>query len=118
MITTKKGKQGKPVINFNVSGSMQTWQRKPDIMNGEEWLDAVSARNSYTDYSFLTAQERENYEAGHSTDWVDEATRTGWLQDYQVSVSGAGEKMNYYLSASYSSNKGVVIGDDYDRMTV
>ena len=118
MITTKKGKQGKPVINFNVSGSMQTWQRKPDIMNGEEWLDAVSARNSYTDYSFLTAQERENYEAGHSTDWVDEATRTGWLQDYQVSVSGAGEKMNYYLSTSYSSNKGVVIGDDYDRMTV
>ena len=39
------------------------------------------------------------------------------MQDYQVSVSGAGEKMNYYLSAAYSDNKGVVVGDDYNRIT-
>ena len=46
----------------------------------------------------LSAQQRANYEAGHETNWLDEISRTGWLQDYQVSVSGAGEKMNYYGS--------------------
>jgi len=49
---------------------------------------------------------------------LDESTRTGWVQDYQVSVSGAGEKMNYYLSSSYSKNEGVVVGDQFSRNTI
>ena len=56
-------------------------------------------------------------EAGREINWLDASTRTGWVQDYQVAVSGAGEKMNYNLSAAYSDNQGVVIGDDYNRIT-
>lgn len=117
IITTKKGKVGKPTITFNATGSMQTWQRRPEIMNGEQWLESVMARNNSTDLTWLQPQELANMEAGRETDWLDVATRTGWVQDYQVSVSGAGEKMNYYLSAAYSDNKGVVVGDDYNRIT-
>lgn len=117
IITTKKGKVGKPTITFNATESMQTWQRRPEIMNGEQWLESVMARNNSTDLTWLQPQELANMEAGRETDWLDVATRTGWVQDYQVSVSGAGEKMNYYLSAAYSDNKGVVVGDDYNRIT-
>lgn len=117
IITTKKGKVGKPTITFNATGSMQTWQRRPEIMDGEQWLESVMARNNSTDLTWLQPQELANMEAGRETDWLDVATRTGWVQDYQVSVSGAGEKMNYYLSAAYSDNKGVVVGDDYNRIT-
>lgn len=118
IITTKKGRTGKPIINFNASGSMQTWHLRPDIMNGEQWLDAIAARNSYKDYSFLTAQEKQNYDQGKEINWVDEVIRTGWVQNYQVAVSGAGEKMNYYLSAAYTGNEGILLGDDYNRTTV
>lgn len=117
IITTKKGKVGKPTITFNATGSMQTWQRRPEIMDGEQWLESVMARNNSTDLTWLQPQELANMEAGRETDWLDVATRIGWVQDYQVSVSGAGEKMNYYLSAAYSDNKGVVVGDDYNRIT-
>lgn len=117
IITTKKGKTGKPVITFNATGSMQTWQNKPELMKGKQWLESVMARNNSTDLSWLKPQEVANMEAGRETNWLDASTRTGWVQDYQVSVSGAGEKMNYYLSAAYSDNQGVVIGDDYNRIT-
>ena len=117
IITTKRGKTGKPVVTFNATGSMQTWQNKPELMKGEQWLESVMARNNSSDLSWLKPQELANMEAGREINWLDASTRTGWVQDYQVAVSGAGEKMNYYLSAAYSDNQGVVIGDDYNRIT-
>lgn len=116
-ITTKRGKSGKPVINLNMTGTMQSWHRKPEFMNGEQYLQMLHDKNGTTVES-LSAQQRANYEAGHETDWLDEISRTGWLQDYQVSVSGAGEKMNYYMSTSYTDNKGIMIGDDFSRVTM
>lgn len=118
MITTKKGRSSKPVISLNATGSMQTWMNRPKLMNGEQWLESVMARNNSTDLSWLKPQEVANMEAGRETDWLDESTQTGWLQDYQLSISGSGEKMNYYLSTSYSDNKGVIIGDKYDRVSI
>lgn len=118
MITTKKGRSSKPVISLNATGSMQTWMNRPKLMNGEQWLESVMARNNSTDLSWLKPQEVANMEAGRETDWLDESTQTGWLQDYQLSISGSGEKMNYYLSTSYSDNKGVIIGDKYDRISI
>ena len=81
---------GKPTITFNATGSMQTWQNRPEIMKGEQWLESVMARNNSTDLTWLQPQELANMEAGKETNWLDVATRTGWVQDYQVSVSGAG----------------------------
>jgi TonB-linked SusC/RagA family outer membrane protein len=118
MITTKKGRVGKPDIHFNASVGMQSWHLRPTLMKGEQWLDAVAKRNRYSDYSFMSAQQKENYDAGREYDWLDEATRTGWIQDYQVAVSGAGDKMNYYLSAAYTDNEAVILGDDYNRISV
>ncbi|UVQ44736.1 TonB-dependent receptor [Parabacteroides faecis] len=118
IITTKKGKQGKPVIHFNARGSMQSWHLKPELMNGEQWLDATAAANGYSDYSFLVPQEEINMNSGKEIDWLDEISRTGWTQDYQAAVSGAGDRMNYYLSASYTESGGVIRGDDYERVSI
>ncbi|MDR1624695.1 MAG: TonB-dependent receptor [Tannerellaceae bacterium] len=116
-ITTKRGKSGKPVISLNVTGTMQSWHRQPEFMDGESYLQMLRDKNGTTVES-LSAQQRANYEAGNETNWLDEISRKGWLQDYQVSVSGAGEKMNYYLSTSYTDNKGIMIGDDFSRITM
>jgi TonB-linked SusC/RagA family outer membrane protein len=118
MITTKKGRSEKPVITFNASGSLQSWMNRPKLMNGEQWVESVMARNNSTDLTWLKPQEAANREAGKETNWLDVSTRAGWIQDYQLAVSGSGEKMNYYLSGSYANNQGVVIGDDYQRVSV
>ena len=120
IITTKKGKIGKPTISLNATGTMQTWLQKPELMNGDQFVETIGLRLAMSEEDVLTLlkpQELANREAGREIDWLDESTRTGWIQDYQVAVSGAGEKMNYYFSTSYSQNQGVVVGDDYDRIT-
>lgn len=117
-ITTKKGKQGKPKFSFSMKNSLEMWACKPDLMTAQQWLESTMARNNYEDASFLTGQQLDNYNNGISTDWFDFVTRTGHSQDYQASVSGANDRFNYYLSAAYTGDKGIVKGDDYDRITI
>lgn len=90
-----------------------------DIASYDVLKDATSAAaNGYSDHSFLTPQEELNMKSGNETKWLDEISRTGWIQDYQAAISGAGEKMNYYLSAAYTKNEGIIKGDDFDRVSV
>jgi TonB-linked SusC/RagA family outer membrane protein len=119
-ITTKRGKVGKPVITLNSSTGFQTWQRRPEMMKGEEWISVVNARNKYSPgaTNWLKPGELANREAGRETNWLDEATRTGVIQTYQAAVSGASEKVNYYLSTSYDDNKAIVKGDQFSRISV
>lgn len=119
-ITTKRGKVGKPVITLNSSTGFQTWQNRPVMMKGEEWIGVVNARNKYTEGStnWLKPGELANRAAGTETNWLDATTRTGVIQTYQAAVSGASEKINYYLSTSYDDNKGIVKGDKFNRISI
>lgn len=119
-ITTKKGRIGKPVITFNTYAGVQKWQNQPVMMKGEEWIKVVNARNKYTEGStdWMKAGELENLAAGRETVWLDEVTRTGVIQDYQIAISGGAEKINYYLSATYDKNQGIIKGDDFSRKSI
>lgn len=119
-ITTKKGRSGKPVITFNTTAGIQTWQNQPVMMKGEEWIKVVNARNKYAEGStnWMKPGELANLEAGTETVWLDKVTRTGEIQDYQIAVSGAAQNVNYYISSSYNANKGIVVGDDFSRVSL
>lgn len=171
IITTKKGKQGKPKINFTsnlglstmgvdrpVQGpegyikyrqdwyTADTYGINPSTGNYEayangipagfyekptqemlakygitidQWRaysvneadasdDQIFARRIALDHNVLT-----NYLAGKTFDWYDHSFRDGANQDYNLSVSGASDKINYYMSAGYLSNQGVIVGDNY-----
>ena len=119
-ITTKKGRSGKPLITFNTTTGFQTWQNKPVMMKGAEWLTVVNARNKYADgtTNWLQVGELANMTAGKETVWLDKVTQMGVIQDYQVSISGAADKVNYYLSSSFNDNKGIVVGDNFNRISL
>lgn len=118
VITTKKGTTRKPTISFNASCAAATWANKPRMKSGQDYVDAIMARNNLTDLSWMSEQEYYNYQNGLTTDWLAYSTRIGVKQDYQASVSGAGEKVNYYLSVSRSDSKGIVKGDDFTRFNL
>ena len=119
-ITTKKGATGKPVISFNTSTGIQTWQNRPEMMNGTDWITTVNARNQYTAGStnWMKTGELANLAAGKETVWLDQVTRTGVIQDYQVAVSGATQNINYYFSTSYNDNKSIIVGDNFNRISI
>ena len=51
-------------------------------------------------------------------DWIDEVSQNAQIQNYNLSISGnASDKVNYYLSAGYMKQDGLIVGDDYKKLT-
>lgn len=87
--------------------SIENWRRYTTNTEGESDLSIWAKRLGFQGNAL------ENLLAGKTTDWAKHTYRTGFNQDYNASVSGAGEKMNYYLSMGYLKNQGAAISDDY-----
>lgn len=119
-ITTKKGKVGKPVISFRAETGIQQWQNRPVMLKGADWIKVVNDRNRYPagTTNWLQAGELANMQAGNETVWLDKVIQTGVTQNYQMSISGAAKNVNYYLSSSIDNNKGIVVGDKYNHISV
>ena len=106
MVTTKRGKQGKPQISFNSSFSSQKEINRLDLLNADQFTDYIT-------------EARPGFQpAGYNTDWQDLIFRRGAVQNYQLSISGANDNVSYYLSGAYFDQKGVIINSDYDRFSV
>lgn len=50
-------------------------------------------------------------------DWAAETFHPQTRQEYNLSVSGGSDKLNYYMSAGYLSDGGVIVGSGFDRLT-
>lgn len=57
--------------------------------------------------------EQENYLAGKTMDMYDEVFKKGLRQEYDVSIAGGTEVINYYWSVGYNNNEGIRVGDKY-----
>ncbi|MDR3219008.1 MAG: SusC/RagA family TonB-linked outer membrane protein [Dysgonamonadaceae bacterium] len=115
MITTKKGKLGKPVISFDGSVAFSEKTLTPKLIRPDVFVENYNLKRGGDPQSWMLARNYEKYLRGEVTDWWDYSTRTGVIQDYSVSVSGATEKINYYTSISHTDQKGIVIGDRFSR---
>ncbi len=64
----------------------------------------------------LQPVEVANYKKGQSIDWYDMMFHNGIRQDYNVSLSGRKEGVNYYWSLGYMNNEGVIKGDEFNTV--
>lgn len=97
LITTKKGKSGAPTLNVGVSTGFSKLLRRP------EYLDAGQYREAITYYGAPAANDK-----GGDVDALKEILRTGYLQNYNVAMSGGGETGRYRLSLGYLDQDGIV----------
>ncbi len=121
MVTTKKGKEGKPQISFSTSHQFSTPTYKPGFLNGAEYITYKNLKNNnpdLTSIALMTPFEQENYKKGKETNWYDLATRTGYTQNYNASISGAGERFNYFVSVGHSDQRGMLVGNHFERNTM
>ncbi|PVH25758.1 SusC/RagA family TonB-linked outer membrane protein [Sphingobacterium corticibacter] len=171
IITTKKGKPGKPIVNLRTNvgastlstfrepfdeagylrhredwftkntygvnpstGAYEAYQtglfaqqpgffvrpdRLPAGVSADTWRAYTSNVDGESDMAIwgrrlgFTGNALQNFLDGNFTDWSKHVFRTGLDQDYNASVSGAGDRVNYYLSMGYMKNQGVVVSDNY-----
>ncbi len=139
IITHKRGASAQPTVRFNTQWSFSDWSRSPKMVEDkerflmnrfyakkaagdnripedQEW--SMDFFNANRDVFFVTTQEMQAYEAGQWVNWLDEVTRTGVGQQYDVSVAGGSKGVKYYLSGDYSRRQGVQIGDDYEKYNI
>ena len=129
LVTTKKGKLGKASINYNFSMGWQSAWKKRDvtsatdyaIMQNELRLNGGQAP-IYADPYNLTDTNGDLIK-GFGTDWQDLVFNDNApVQNHEVSISGASEKLNYYLSLGYYDQEGIVGGNfgqsNYQRLSI
>ena len=117
VITTKRG-QGVtvPQITFNTfMGIQQQSNLRLNLLNADEFINIYEEAYSNAGIARPWTDAQAAEYAGVNTNWLDEMTRTGVLQSYDLSVAGNSEYSNYYVSANFQDNKGMVIGTDYKR---
>lgn len=120
MITTKKGSQGKPMINFRGSVALVQAAYKPELRDGKGYIELINARQGLPEGSinWMTHLEKDNYDKGEETDWIDYVSHTGVRQNYSVSLSGATDNVDYMFGASFSDNGNFIKGNTFKRTTV
>ena len=136
IITTKKGTSSAPVVNFNGSVSISDWNRMPKMVSDKEtflknrfyskkgaenvdykdkeWSSYSSLDDAAND-NLLSPRELEAWNDGQWVNWLDEISRKGVGQKYDVSVSGRSDRVNYYVSGDYTRQQGIRKGDDYEK---
>ena len=117
MITTKKGKTGRPTLSYNGSFGLREIYNLPPLMNGPQYWDFTVERYD-EDVAASYPTRLENYERGISTNWIDEATRRAQQTKHNLSLRGGSERVNYLFSGTYSDVEGIAVGDDFDQLTV
>ena len=129
LVTTKKGKMGKAQINYNFSyGWQSAWKHRDvtsatdyAILQNEKYVNGGQAPLYADPYNLTDANG--NKITGFGTDWQELLFNDNApVVQHDVSVSGATEKVNYYLSLGYYTQDGIVGGNygrsNYDRLTI
>ena len=143
IITTKKGKDGKIKVNFDGSVATSFYTNKIETMNASEWgrafwqasvNDGLDPNNNNLGYNYdwgydaqghpvlsgmtmdMFLDENATVRTG-DTDWFKEITRTGVVQQYNLSVSNGGEKGNAFFSMGYYDNQGTIKDSYFNRLS-
>ena len=107
LITTKRGKSGKPQVSYNGYVSVQNPTSLVDRLDSYEYAHMLNdALESEGKAKKFTSEEEIN--ALPNTDWYDLAYKTGSLQHHNVSVNGGTESVNYLASVGYLKQSGIL----------
>jgi TonB-linked SusC/RagA family outer membrane protein len=123
LITTKRGGiETKPTIRYSGYMGVEDIPNRMEMMGPEAYIqkyaDFTKANNIAQTGVLPNAAEIANYNNGTTTNWLDEATRTGKIQEHNLSVSGGTKNVQYYVSASHLNQKGVVEGYQFRRTSL
>ena len=115
MITTKSGaRDGSVKVNGNASVEFSTPMRVPQIQR----VFTPGVKGMYKENSGSGGWGPYLQSGEQRYDNVSDFLGTGFLQKYDLSISGGTEKFNSYASASYTKSDGIVPKDYKDQLTV
>lgn len=111
IITTKKGRSGKPEVTFTANLYIDHARKTADVLNAGEFRELVYNK-------FGENSPAAGYLGTANTDWQDEIFRTSVSSDYSLAVAGSAGVLPYRVDVSYTNNNGILEKSSMDRATV
>lgn len=124
LITTKRGKVGKPTITYDGYHGVTNVLDKYRFMDATEYAkfkEDAAKYNSVTPNTTpypLTAIEIANQSAGINTDWQDLLFKQGFNTSHQLGLQGGVENTQYSLGLGYFNETGIIPSQDFQRANV
>lgn len=119
LITTKRGKTGKPDISYSGSVAFSFIKDKPKFMNAKDFMieqNKVFDELGRSDEKRYTEEQIANF-VGKGTDWMDEVTRVGVVNEHNLSLTAGTEATKYLFSLSYYDHQGIAKNNSMNRIT-
>ena len=137
LITTKRGKSGKPKITYSGSTSIQVSYDEYDMLNTADYMKTRNQQDRetfkiengldiYAEYKNQTGKTLEDFKPTYTdeqianlrgTDWLDAVTRNGFMQQHNLSMSGGTESTRYLVSIGYMNQDGIVKNNGVERFS-
>ncbi len=116
IVTTKKGKSGKPVIGLSSYYGSQDLVKRIPLANATEYatLRNQAAKNAGS----ATIPYPNPSSFGEGTDWQNEIFRTAPMQNVNLSARGGNDMMTYSISGDYFKQEGILQNGDYERLSL
>ncbi len=126
IITTKQGKSGKAIVNFDAYFGYNGFPKYPHGLVGEEYMKLKreayrGEHDSYPEFAnniFKNPKQLAAFESGKWVDWVDLILKDGIQQNYSFSVNGGNEKTRAFLSVNYNDEEGLIKNDNSKKYAV
>ena len=116
IITTKKGRTGKMQFSYDANVGLREATNLVNMAGENQYAGYLNEASVY--YAGLDSLVPSSKLAGYNTDWYDVILRKAFQQNHNLSLSGGSEKINYFLSAGYLSEDGILINNKYKRFTL
>jgi iron complex outermembrane receptor protein len=108
LITTKKGKSGKPVIDFSSQFSVAKLVKEASVLTADQLRAYVKANGTATQQAQLGTA---------NTDWQKQIYQTALTTDNNISLSGATKVLPYRVSFGYLDQDGILKTSSLQRLT-
>lgn len=117
IITTKKGRKGRPTVNFAANFHVNTARNQLNVMDANQIVDIY--RKYGNESANQTVDSWLNDGAPiNNTNWQDEVLRTSFSHDYSLSVGGSAGNVPFRVNASFTDNQGIIKTSGMQRTTV
>lgn len=117
LITTKKGKVGRPVVSYNLYMGVQSAIKKQKMLDPYEFVRYQLDVNPTLYSSMYLGDQKtlDDYRNVEGIDWQDEVLRNAFLMNHSLSVRGGTENTRYSISGSVVHQDGVITNSGYRK---
>lgn len=122
LVTTKKGTKGAPKFKFDMNFGALKPTDVPDMANAAQYMEmtnysAIYERGNDDRTPLISQEELAKWQEGGpgygSTNWYDEVMKDrADFQQYNLSVTGGGDKVGYYVGFEHLRENGLLKSED------